>query len=557
MPDAQIPVTIGHWLVALLPLAAILILLVGLRWSASTAAPVGYFIAVAAALLLFQTPIRNVALQTVKGVWDAVFILYVIVPALLLYQISKEAGAFETLRRGIEAYTPNNLLHVLAFGWVFASFLQGITGFGAPVAVTAPLLVAVGVRPLWAVIIPLIGHAWANTFGTLAVAWEGLELVTDVPEPIQTAIWAAIMLWIGNLLAGVMIAWLYGKGKGLKEALPAILLISLIHGGGQLALVSFTPTLANFLPGAVAVAAIIGLGRTGWYSGPSEVEESQVMEEGEQEEQGKEDQEEAQDAREEGEHMPLWMAFSPYVVLMALIGIALLIPPINDALSSVQIGLPFPELETGYGFLTEAEEPYSAFSPFTHAGTFLLISAIFAFILFSTHDYIEAEKPGEQYRIDDIIINTIKTSIPSAIALLALVPLAMVMQGSGQTLELALGIGAVASGPLYAGLAPLIGTLGAFMTGSNLSSNILFAPLQQNTAQALEISAAIALAAQTAGAALGNSFAPSNVLLGLGAVGREEGTGNVIRRTIIFALIAVGLIAVVAVVGVLFFTEGG
>src|SRR5690606_15492670 len=182
---------------------------------------------------------------------------------------------------------------------------------------------------------------------------------------------------------------------------------------------------------------------------------------------------------------------------------------------------------------------------------------IFAYILFSTHDYIEAEKPGEQYRIDDIIINTIKTSIPSAIALLALVPLAMVMQGSGQTLELALGIGAVASGPVYAGLAPLIGTLGAFMTGSNLSSNILFAPLQLNTAEALGISSAIALAAQTAGAAIGNSFAPSNVLLGLGAVGLEEGTGGAIRRTITYALIALVLVATVAVLGVVVFGGGG
>ena len=68
MPEVQIPVTICHWLVALLPLAVILFLLVGLRWEASAAAPIGYFIAVLAALLLFETPIRNIAMQTAKGV---------------------------------------------------------------------------------------------------------------------------------------------------------------------------------------------------------------------------------------------------------------------------------------------------------------------------------------------------------------------------------------------------------------------------------------------------------------------------------------------------------
>jgi lactate permease len=249
MPEQEVPVTLGLWLAALLPLAAILILLVGLRWKAASAAPVGFFLAVLIAFLLYQTPADNVALQTVKGVWDAFFIIYVIVPALLLYQISIAAGAFDTLRNGIESFTPNNLIHILGFGWVFASFLQGITGFGAPIAVTAPLLVAVGVRPLWAVVIPLIGHAWANTFGTLAVAWEGLNLVTDIQEPALTAGITAGMLLIGNVLAGFAIAWLYGRMAGVKESFPLVLAISFIHSVGQIVLAPIIPTLAAFVPG--------------------------------------------------------------------------------------------------------------------------------------------------------------------------------------------------------------------------------------------------------------------------------------------------------------------
>ena len=75
---------------------------------------------------------------------------------------------------------------------------------------TAPLLVAVGVRPLWAVVIPLIGHCWANTFGTLAVAWSGLQLVVTIQDPVATAILAAIMLLIANVAAGFTIAWVTG-----------------------------------------------------------------------------------------------------------------------------------------------------------------------------------------------------------------------------------------------------------------------------------------------------------------------------------------------------------
>lgn len=547
MAQSQLPVSLLLWIVALLPLAAILVLLVGLRWKAASAAPVGYFLAVLAALFVYQSSPHLVGLQTVKGVWDALFILYVIVPALLLYQISKEAGAFESLRRGIESYTPNDLLHVLAFGWVFASFLQGITGFGAPIAVTAPLLVAVGVRPLWAVVIPLIGHAWANTFGTLAVAWEGLLLVTSVPRPDLTAIVAATMLLIANVLAGFGIAWLYGRWRGVREALPAVLVIAAIHGGGQLLLVPFLPTLASFLPGTLAIGAVLWLARTGWYSGPSEIQDSPVMgEAGQQTDQRVQAAAESEAAESREGEMPLVLALAPYLVLIALIVVVLLITPIRSALSAFEIGLPFPRLTTGFGVVTEATPAYSAFSPLTHPGTFLLAAAFVAYVLFKSRGHIPSG------RVDDILVGTVKTSIPSAISLFALVSLAKVLEGSGQILELALGIGAVAPAPIYAVLAPFIGLLGSFMASSNLSSNILFGPLQESTADVLGLSQSAILAAQTAGAAIGNSIAPGNVLLGIGAVGLTGKTGEVIRRTAIYALGAGALISAVTLAASLF-----
>jgi lactate permease len=543
-PQPEIPVTALLWLVAFLPLAAILVLLLGLRWKAASAAPVGYFLAVLAAFFFFETPVRNVALQTVKGVWDALFIIYVIVPALLLYQISKEAGAFETLRWGIESYTPNNLLHILGFGWVFASFLQGITGFGAPIAVTAPLLVAVGVRPLWAVVIPLIGHAWANTFGTLAVAWVGLNLVTDIQNPALTAGLAAGMLLIGNLLAGLTIAWLYGRMAGVREGLPAVLIISFIHGVGQLILAPLIPTLAGFLPGTLAVGALLWLARTSWYEEQSAVEDSPVMEEGAQAEAGERAQEEGRQHQEEG--MSMWLALSPYLALIALIPAVQLIPPLNAALEAFEIGLPFPELTTDLGMVVEAEEAYSAFAPLTHPGTFLLVAALIAYVLYRRGGYLDREEVGS------VLLQTVKTSIPSAIALLAFVSLALVMEGAGQVLVLATGIALVAPPVVYTFLSPIVGGLGSFMTSSNMSSNILLGPLQERTADSLGLAQSVILAAQTAGGAVANSLAPGNVLLGTGAVGMPGREGEVIRWTVPYVLIFLVLAGIFAVVAVQF-----
>ena len=544
-------VNLINWLVALLPLAVILYLLVGRNWKAATAAPVGFFLAIAAAVLVFQAPARLIALQTVKGVWDALFILYVIVPALLLYEVSKEAGAFHAIRRGIESYTPNELLHVLAIGWVFSSFLQGITGFGAPAAVTAPLLVAFGVRPFWAVVIALTGHTWANTFGTLAVAWEGLTAVTDMENASATALTSGLMLLLANLFAGLLIAWMFGRGRGLREALPAVIIISAIHGGGQLLLAPIAPTLANFLPVTVALGTVFLLARSPSYRKDTEDTESEVMKPGELD-----DDEDWEALAEEAvgheeKEMSLLTALAPYLVLIGLIVVALLIGPVNALLGSVRLGFPFPELQTGTGFVTPGSESYRSFAPLTHPGTFLLLSALFAFLLFRAKGEI---RPG---RIDDILVGTVRTSIPSAVALFALIPLAKVMEGSGQTLVLSQGIAAVAPGLVYAFLAPVVGVLGSFMTSSNLSSNILFGPLQESTAAALGISQVAVLAAQTAGGAIGNAIAPGIVLLGSGAVGVSDRMGEIIRINMRYVLISLLLIGILAVLAALISFGGG
>ena len=531
----DLPFNAGLWLAAALPLAAVLVLLIGLRWRASSAASVGYFLAAGVALTLFGASLELVALQSVKGVWDALLIAYVIVPALLLYEISDEAGAFHTIRRGIEALTPNTLLHILAFGWVFPSFLQGITGFGAPIAVAAPLLLAIGVKPLWAVVIPIIGHAWGKTFGTLGVAWEALARVAHINDPTLAVVATCIMLALANLLAVVAIAWWYGGARGLREAWPAILVIALLHGGGQLAVALVAPNLAAVVPGALALVATLLLART-VYAGPSAVRDSPLM------------RPVAGDsttaaASQRGRGMPLWLAFGPYLLLTLLIMAVEMVPWIGGALGSIRVGLPFPALQTSHGVTTAATDAYAAFAPLTHPGTWLLVSSLVAFTVFRARGDIPPR------RIDDIAVDTLKTSIPTIAALVAFIPLALVMEGSGMVLEMAVGLAEVAAPPAYAALAPLVGAFGGFLTGSNLSANILFGPLQAQAATALQLDPSLLLAAQTAGAAIGSSIAISAVLLGLGAVGAAGEAGNAMRRMLPYVAVTLAGMALLTLAG--------
>jgi lactate permease len=276
--DANVPVDLWHWALALVPIVVLLVFLVGLRWKAPEAGPVGMFTAAAIALFVFQAPAEVLAVAGAKGVWDAIFILYVVWPALLLYRITDRAGAFSALRSGIERFSSNELFLVLGFGWVFASFLQGIAGFGTPIAVVAPLLVALGVRPLYAVVIPLIGHAWANMFGTLAVGWLATLQVVDLEYVTETAFQTAILLWIPNLVAGFTIAWMYGRMPAIRHAWPLVLIISFIHGGLQLVLTLWDPVLSNFLAASAGLVALYPLSHWSRYSEPAQgIEERPAM----------------------------------------------------------------------------------------------------------------------------------------------------------------------------------------------------------------------------------------------------------------------------------------
>jgi lactate permease len=534
MENTNLPIDIGHWLLALLPIVVLLIFLIFLRWKAPEAGPIGMFVAAAIALLAFQTPWETLAVAGAKGVWDAIFILYVVWPALLLYRITEQAGAFDALRRGIQQFSRNQLFLVLAFGWVFASFLQGIAGFGTPIAVVAPLLLAIGVKPIYAVAIPLIGHSWANMFGTLAVGWLATLQVIDLQNETATAFQTGILLWIPNLTAGFMIAWMFGRMAAIKQAWPVILIISLVHGGGQLALTLWNPVLSNFLAATAALAIAYPLSNWNRYSEPAEgIDERPAIED-------------VDKVREEEEGEPimgLGWALLPYIILTITSVIALVIGPVEEFLEQFEFGLGFPAVETGYGVVNEAESPYDPMSPFTHPGTFLLISSIITYLIYKSKNFYEKWDENNK----GILRTVVSDAVPSSVAVLSFLVLSRIMDHSGQVTVLAQGIAEVAPPVVYAFAANWIGVLGAFMTSSNTASNVLFAPLQQQVAMTEGISEATIIAAQSTGGAIGNAIAPANVVLGTGTAGIVGREGEVLRKTLPYAIgvaILVGLVTI-------------
>ena len=528
----NLPVNLFTWIIAALPIITLLILMVKFQWGAYKAAPIGLVIALISALTVYKSNIFLVFIESLKGAWSALTILIVVWTAILLYEVVDEAKAFKVFRQGMQEFAPNELIQIIILGWVFVSFLQGITGFGVPVAVGAPLLVGMGVSPLWAVFIPLIGHTWANTFGTLAVAWDALILQTDLnsnPELLlRTALWATFFIWIWNLISGVAICWFYGKREALKKGLPAVLIISLIHGGGQLVLSQINSTLAAFVPSTLALLVALLMGKTKRYGSPWKIDKSLIMDRTKH----------IEEAEDFPKDMSMNQAFLPYYVLTFITLFILLIPQVKKFFGQVSIGFSFPEVSTRYGYVNEAVESFLPFFPFTHAGTFLALSSLVGYLYYRKNNWIKSGGGKKVIRL------SFEKTIPSGIAVLGFIIMSQIMSGSGQTVVLAQGISLIL-GKGYTLLAPVVGMLGAFMTSSNMASNILFGKFQLTTAQILNLDPAPLIGAQTAGGAIGGTIAPGNIILGATTTGILGQEGEILKKILPLSLSGVFLIGII------------
>jgi len=526
----DIPVTLFTWGLAILPIIVLLILLIKFHWGATEAAPVGLVITAITGVLFYKADLKLLAIESAKGIFNALVILVIVWTAILMYQVCDEANAFSAIRNGMKKLIPNELILVLAMGWIFESFLQGITGFGVPVAVGAPLLIGIGVQPLWAVVIPLLGQAWGNTFGTLGAAWDSLamsaSLTAGTHEYLVTAMWTSVFIWFWNFVGGIAMCYFYGKGKALKKGFIAVCILSLIQGGGELLFSQMNTTLCCFIPACISLVAVLLLSKTSLYRDEWCIDDSPIM--------SRVKDESVNESVTENS-MTLIQAFVPYIALSILTLLVLIIKPVNEFLGQFSISLTFVETMTGYSFVNK--QATLSFVPFTHASMFLFLSSIFGMFYYKSHGWV-----GDG-GIKRMFVKSVAMTIPSGISVIGLVIMSRIMDGTGQTQVMAVGIANVL-GKVYAMFAPLVGLLGTFMTGSNMSSNILFGGFQSTTAELLGINKDIILGAQSAGGAFGSACSPSKIILGTttaNILGRE---GEVLSIVMVLTSLSAALVGV-------------
>lgn len=493
---------------ALTPILLILFLMVGLRWGAARAGGAGYLLALLIAVVFFGSGAQLLAYAHAKALLLSLDVLLIIWAAFLLYRVTDEAGAIRTIGQALPHLTSDKGMQALVIGWVFATFLQGVGGFGVPVAVIAPILVGLGFSPLAAVIIPSLGHGWAVTFGSLGSSFQALMAASGLPGE-QLAPHSAQFLGVACLMTGGMVAHAAGGWKALARLIVPVLAL-----GAAMALAQFGVAMAGFWNiaafggGLMGLVVAIPLARR--YSGDH-----------------------PQGARLGVKTVLL--ALSGYIILVFIILAVQLISALKDLLGGVVLSVEFPQVSTSLGYVTPAG-PGRTINLFRHTGLVLGYASLAAYLVFRKAGLYKAGA------VQRIALGTVRSVMSSSVSIVSMVTLAVIMEHAGMTSALALGL-AQGMGMAFPLVAPWIGALGAFMTGSNTNSNVVFGGLQLRTAQLLGFQAAVILAGQTAGAALASVMAPTKVVVGASTAGMAGKEGDVMRRLLVYTGLMVLLVS--------------
>lgn len=508
--DKGVSLTLVNWILAFLPILVLLFTILFFKWGAPKSGAVSWFVAMLLGVFVFGADGRLLAFANSKGLSLSLYVLLIIWGAVFLYNVVEKIGAVKVIGDTMTKVTEDRLLQCLLMAWCFASFMQGIAGFGVPVAVVAPIMVVMGFPPAVAAATCLVGHSWSISFGSMGSSYYTIQLVTKIPGAVIGP-WMAILFVLPMFATGLAVAHIYGGMAAVRRGAPAVIVTTAVMGF-MMWFMNFlgAAQLATLIPALCGCATMAVLSRTSWYRADKTAEQLA-----------------AQQAT--GGRMGFHQAFVPYYILIAL-SIASQIKSIAAIFAPYTWGLDFPAMKTALGYAVAAEKMYSRINILSHPAPLLVAAAFLGYVIFSATG---RWKPGAAV---EALKSTFSQCIPTSIGILTMVMMALIMNDTGMTSLLAQGM-AKATGAFFPIFSPLIGVLGAFLTGSNTNSNVMFGALQLETAKVLGISTVIMAAVQSVGGSVGCSIAPSKVLIGTATTGLDGRESEVMNRTIPYCLI--------------------
>lgn len=507
---------------AALPILVLLVTILSpLKWGAPKAGAVACLVAAALALLVFGANEQLLGIATSKGLSLSLFVLSIVWTSVLLYNVIDKLGAIEVIGTTMTRLVRDPLMQALVIGWAFSGFMQGVAGFGVPVAVVAPLLVLMRFSPAKAAAIVLVGHSWAVTFGSLGSSYFTIQAVTGISGEVIAPHMAALFA-LPTIVTGFAVAHLHGGLSEVRRGALAILVM-----GGVMSVVVWI--IAAIGAGQVAsiISGLLGCG-VGWLVAKSPLLPIRH---------------EAAEANppvkpSSTDRPSFHMAFLPYYLVL-LFSVVSQIPAIKELGATWHWGLDYPATLTEEGFAVAGQDAYMRLGLLRHPAPLILLSLAITYVVFQIRGAWRSGAGPAAARA------TYGQVVSSSVGVATMVMMALVMTDTGMTVLLSRTI-ADGTGVLFPVFSPYIGVLGTFMTGSNTNSNVMFGALQLETANALGIGTVTVASIQSIGGSLGSAIAPAKVLVGTTIVGLSGRENEVMRRTIPYCLFIVVLVGIQA-----------
>ncbi len=541
-------------LVALIPIVFFFLALTKLRLKGYQAGTVTVLLALGVALLFYKMPVSAALASAVYGFFYGLWpIAWIIVAAVFLYKLSVKTGQFDVIRSSILSVTHDQRLQLILVGFCFGAFLEGAAGFGAPVAITAALLVGLGFKPLYAAGLCLIANTAPVAFGAMGIPVIVAGQVSGI-DPFLIGQMAGRQLPFMTILVLFWIMAIMDGWRGVKETWPAVLV-----GGGLFAVVQFLtanyigPELPDITSAIVSLIALTAFLKV-WQ--PKRIFRFDTAESTTSQATGAKAPAAAKP--QAGATAPLTAgaivkAWSPFIILTAMVTLWSLKPfkalfAAGGPLASTIINIPVPMLDKLVAKMPPVvaqATPYGAvytFNWLAATGTAILIAAILtiAFARFSPAKAVATL--GETVR--ELVIPIYSIGMVLAFAFVAN------YSGLSATLALALAH----TGKAFTFFSPFLGWIGVFLTGSDTSANALFGALQATTANQLGLSPVLTVAANTTGGVTGKMISPQSIAIACAAVGLAGKESDLFRFTVKHSLVFAAIIGIICTLQAYVFT---
>ena len=502
---------------ALLPIVFFFAALTVLKLKGYVAGFFTLLISILVAIFAFGMPagmaLSSAAYGFAYGLWP---IAWIIVTAVYLYKITVKTGQFDIIRSSVISITEDQRLQMILVGFSFGAFLEGAAGFGAPVAITAALLVGLGFNPLYAAGLCLIANTAPVAFGAMGIPIivagqvSGLDAyhigqVAGRQLPILSII---VPFWLIAMMDGM---------RGIKQTWPAVLVAGVSFAVTQFLTANFIGPELPDVTSALVSLICLSLFLKKWQ--PSEIFTFQGMK-----------QPEARKASEDstGQIVKAW---SPFAILTVFVSLWTMKPlkTFLDSFSLIEIQWPgLHNLVMKAAPVVAEPTPYAAvykLNLLSAVGTSILLASIVTIILLRM-------KPADAVKTFFETLHELRFSILSIGLVLGF---AFVANYSGLSSTLALVL--AGTGAAFPFFSPFLGWLGVFLTGSDTSANALFGSLQASTAHQVGISPELAVAANTTGGVTGKMISPQSIAIACAAVGLAGKESDLFRFTVKHSLI--------------------